>query len=251
MIDSPRLHHNSQTVSLTLDSSLIQSVMRRQDPTELVLDYTRTMMGCLLFEPRPASVLMIGLGGGSMLKYLAAYVPESDLTAVEISQDVIDMRNDFCIPPDNERLRIVCADGAAYVRKPPHAYDLILVDGFSGEGIPDALCSPSFYRHCRAALTPRGLLVANVQADTQQTRDIARRIGKAFGGCVISVESDEGGNEIVTAGDPALFEDTSRDFGARWEALAPVHQQTLAVCSTRFERALRQRPTLASQLGSD
>lgn len=247
MNEEPRLHQNSQTISLSFETTLIQSCMRLDDPDDLVLDYTRTMMGFLLFNPAPASVLMIGLGGGSMLKYLHRHLPEADLTAVEINQGVIDMRHSFCIPPDSDRLRIVCADGAKFVAKPPRNYDVILVDGFTGAGMPEALCSRSFYQHCRAALTPEGLLVANVQADTAQTVEVNRRLSKAFSGCMISVESDEGGNAIATAGSRPAFERCLAEFDARWAALSASHQETLAVSSSRVQRALlkNSRPTNA------
>lgn len=235
--ERPRLHTNSQTVSLSFESSLIQSCMRLDAPDELVLDYTRAMMGFLLFNPAPASILMVGLGGGSMLKYLHKHLPDADLTAVEINQEVIDMRQDFHIPPDSDRLRIVCADGARFLHRPPRQYDVILVDGFTGQGLPEALCSRSFYQHCRTALAPGGWLVANVQADTAQTREVMRRLGKAFSGAVISAESDEGGNEIMMATTDNTVFNTQADFEARWRALAHVHRETLAVASSRIERA--------------
>lgn len=238
MTDAVHVHTNRQTRSLSLSTTLIQSCMRLEDPDELVLDYTRTMMGALLLNPRPRHVLMIGLGGGSMLKYLHRHVPEADLTAVEISQAVIDLRDDFCLPPDSERLRIVCADGAEFMRHPPRAYDLILVDGFTGEGIADELCSRSFYQHCRQALSAEGLFVANVQADTEQTREISKRLLKVFEGSMISVESDEGGNDIVTAGPRHLFEKCRADFESHWQAIGAAHQVTLAVASQRIQRAL-------------
>jgi len=239
MNDEPRLRQNSQTVSLSFEGTLIQSSMLLSDPDELVLDYTRAMMGALLFEPAPAKVLMIGLGGGSMLKYLHRHVPGADLTTVEINQGVIDLRQAFHIPPDSDRLRIVCDDGAAFVRHAQERYDLILVDGFDGRGIPEALCSKGFYQHVRAALAPCGLLVANVQAETAQARQLRQRIGKAFDGQTIMIESDEGGNEIVTAvNDRTVFDALLADFDARWQALAPVHRETLAAASSRMERAL-------------
>jgi len=124
------------------------------------------------------------------------------------------------------------------VAKPPQLYDVILVDGFSGAGLPDALCSRSFYQHCRAALAPDGVLVANVQADTEQTRDIAQRLRKAFSSCVVTVESDEGGNEIMTASSKSVLEACTMAFEPRWAALPPEHQATLAVSSSRLQRAL-------------
>lgn len=238
MTDTPRLHSNSQTLSLSFETTLVQSCMRLDDPLDLVLDYTRAMMGFLLLNPAPNSVLMIGLGGGAMLKYLHAHLPEVDLTTIEISQSVIDLRHDFCLPDESDRQRIICDDGARFVRQPPRLYDVILVDGFSGEGLPPELCSRSFYQHCRAALAPHGVMVANVQADTQQSQDIHRRIDKAFEGGLISIESDEGGNDIVTAGSRGDFEQCCAQFEQRWAALAPVHQRTLAVSSSRMERAL-------------
>ena len=242
MPDDIHIHTNRQTRSLSLSTTLIQSCMRLEAPDELVLDYTRAMMGALLFNPHPRQVLMIGLGGGSMLKYLHRHVPEACITTVEISQGVIDLRDEFCIPPDSERLSVVCADGAAFVAAPPRRYDLILVDGFDGSGIPADLSTRRFYTQCRQALTPSGILVANVQAETSQARQLRDRLGKVFDGQSISVESDEGGNEIVTAAnDRTDLDALAADFGPRWDALQNVHQDTLAACSTRLERALRKR----------
>ena len=256
MEDAPRLHSNSQTLSLSFTSSLIQSSMRLDAPDELLLDYTRAMMGCLLLHPAPRRVLMIGLGGGSMLKYLHRHLPDAMFTVVEISQAVIDLRGDFLIPPDSERLRTVCDDGARFIREfvrtldadsppataktpaRPARFDVILVDGFDGAGLPPALSSRRFYEGCRAALSEDGVLVANVQADTARSREIRQRLCRAFDGAVASVESDEGGNEVMSAATRAVLAQCGADFEARWAALAPVHQATLAATSTRLQRAL-------------
>lgn len=234
----PRLHRNGQTVSLSFESSLIQSCMRLADPDDLVLDYTRTMMGFLVLKPAPASILMIGLGGGSMLKYLRRHLPAADLTVVEIHQGVIDLRAEFHIPPDDDHLRIVCADGAQFVRQHAGAHDVILVDGFTGQGMPEALCSQGFYRDCGKALAPGGLLVLNVQADTEATRQITKRLAKVFDDAITLVESDEGGNVVAMAGDRTDLEHGAAGFDTHWANLPAVHQTTLAASSTRLHRAL-------------
>lgn len=265
--DPPRLHTNSQTLSLSFSSTLIQSSMRLAAPDELVLDYTRAMMGFLLLQPAPRHLLMIGLGGGSMLKYLHRHLPATAFTVVEISPAVIDLRNDFLVPPDGPRLRTVCDDGARFLRdrlrqpsertdpstapEPPEPpdppFDVILVDGFDGAGLPAALSTRRFYEDCRAALSDDGVLVANVQADTARTQEVRQRLGRAFGskggkggGKLACVESDEGGNEVMLVTSSDAQARGSADFEARWAALAPEHQATLAATSTRWQRALRK-----------
>ena len=75
--------------SLHLGSATVQSAMRISDPLELVLSYTRAMMGFLLFVPEPASVAMIGLGGGSLPKFVRHHMPTTRLTVVESNPRVI------------------------------------------------------------------------------------------------------------------------------------------------------------------
>ena len=89
--------------------------MLKAAPERLVLDYTRTMMGFLLLQPAPQRIAMIGLGGGSLLKYCRRHLPDAEFTAVEISPEVIALRRQFGIPDDDARLRVVCADGADFV----------------------------------------------------------------------------------------------------------------------------------------
>ena len=64
--------------SLHLGSDTVQSSMKLDDPYELVLSYTRAMMAFLLFRPRPEHVLMIGLGGGSLPKFVHSICPKPE-----------------------------------------------------------------------------------------------------------------------------------------------------------------------------
>jgi len=72
-----------------------QSEMRIDDPYALVNEYTRKMMGFLAFQPRPKQILIIGLGGGSLVKYCHRYLPTTRITAVEIDPDVLALRSQF------------------------------------------------------------------------------------------------------------------------------------------------------------
>src|SRR5690349_23575080 len=125
------VHDDSDgTVWLDFDDGAVQSRMLRADPARLVLEYTRLMMGFLLLRPAPERIAMIGLGGGSLAKYCAATLPDVDFTTVEIAPDIIALRDVFGIPADGPRFRIVCTDGAAYVRQDGPPLDVLIVDAF-------------------------------------------------------------------------------------------------------------------------
>lgn len=132
----------------------IQSRTMLACPERLALDYTRTMMGFLL-SAKPEFIGMIGLGGGSLAKYCHHKLPKADFTAIELSPEVIALRKDFGIPGDNTRFRVICDDGADYIRDKIDAFDVLLVDGFDRDGQPEQLCSLGFLRPLLRCLAPR------------------------------------------------------------------------------------------------
>lgn len=151
---------------LHLASTRVQSALRVADPDSLALAYTRAMMGFLLFRPQPADVLMIGLGGGSLARFIHARMAPTRVTAVEIVPEVITAaRLMFGLPPDDERLRVEVGDGAAYVAGRPASADAILLDAYDENCPTPALAGPAFYASAREALRPGGVLVANFQGD--------------------------------------------------------------------------------------
>src|SRR3990172_6876243 len=102
--------------SLHLGGDAIQSSIRLSRPDELALDYTRAMMAFLLFRPLPRAVLMIGLGGGSMARYIHQRMPGTRTTVVEINAKVLAAaRSLFHFPADDARLKVEIACGADYI----------------------------------------------------------------------------------------------------------------------------------------
>ncbi|MEO8409143.1 MAG: hypothetical protein ABI478_01115 [Propionivibrio sp.] len=223
----------------------IQSRMAKSDPEKLVLDYTRTMMGFLLFQPRPQRIAMIGLGGGSLAKYCHRHLADCDFSAIELSPAVIALRDVFAIPPDSASFRVLCADGAHYVRDHNNAVDALLVDGFDRRGQPASLCSAGFYENCRTALRPGGVLVVNLCADDAGRDDYIGRIERSFAGRVLAIDADEGDNVIVFAGRDAPFPPSLATLTARLRELESRHavdldrtaQKILDLPSTRNARA--------------
>ena len=148
--------------SLQFNDGAVQSSMRVSEPFELDLSYTRAMMGFLLFNDVPQHILLIGLGGGSLSKYCYQQFPQARITTLEINPNVIALRDEFLIPPDNERFEIVQADAIDYLMRSDLHADVILLDGYDAEGLPKSLCAESFYSNCWHALSEQGVLVANL-----------------------------------------------------------------------------------------
>jgi spermidine synthase len=204
-----------------------QSRMRADRPDELQVDYTRTMMGFLLLRPEPREILMIGLGGGSMAKFCHAHLRSAHLTVVENNPGVIALRDEFAIPPDDERFRVIAGDGAAFVRESRGGVDVLLVDGFGPGGQPPSLCSQAFYDDCKRALAPGGVLVVNLHADDAGHEVHAHRIAQAFDGNALQVIATGQANCIVFAmrGEPLAIEQLR---GPLWmRALSPQGQRQL------------------------
>jgi spermidine synthase len=196
----PHVMRIDDRLSLSFDELRVQSEMRLDAPDELVLGYTRTMMGFLLFCPQPARIAMIGLGGGSIPKYCYATLPESDITVVEIDPDVIALRERFFIPADDARFRILCEDGAAFVGRTQGRYDVLVVDGFNAQGQPAMLSTQRFYNDCRAMLTEGGIMVVNLPDLLETYEPLWARINHSFGHHTILLTAEDSSNRIAFAG---------------------------------------------------
>lgn len=177
----------------------VQSRMRFEDPCALDLEYSRTMMGFLLFKPEPRHIVMIGLGGGSLAKFCHRYLPTARIEAVEINPHVLALRDEFWIPPDDERLTVRLGDGAAFVRDAQSACDVLIVDGFDYDGQPSALSSQAFYDDCADHLRPDGILVVNLCSHHPQHGLFVDRVRRSFADQVLVVDAMDRANSIVFA----------------------------------------------------
>lgn len=188
---------NSKALHFSIDE--IQSRMRLQDPHALDLEYTRTMMAFLLFHPEPADIAMIGLGGGSLAKFCHRHLPQARIRVVEINPHVIALRDEFQVPPDDDRFTVLRADGAQFVRLRATRCDVLMVDGFDSQGLPSRLCSRRFYDDCLEMLQPGGIMVVNLHRGHASYDAQLGRIRRSFDDAVLVVDDGDLSNSIVFA----------------------------------------------------
>lgn len=199
----PIVRRGWRHTDLQFAGGVSQSRMRTFQPDHLLVDYTRTMMASLLFRPRPASIGMVGLGGGSQLKFCHRHLPGARIEVAENNPQVLALRGKFRIPRDGARLQVVLADGAGFVRERAHRYDILLVDGYDETGIPEALSTQRFYDDCRDALVHGGVLAGNLYATDFAAH--VRKLQRSFGrGHVFVLEEKRQSNRVAFAwtGDP-------------------------------------------------
>ena len=186
--------------SLHLDSPTVQSSMNLDDPSELVLSYSRAMMAWLMFVPTPRHITHIGLGGGSFARWIDAFLPDAAQTAVEINPQVIQIaRMLFELPFEGEKFEILEADGAEYVKTLNGGTDVLLVDGFDGEQIIDDLVGEDFFQDCFRALSADGVFAANWWSGDKRYGLFYERLARSFGGRLIAVPAESHGNVAVLA----------------------------------------------------
>ncbi len=219
-------------------SDTIQSSMRISAPHELELSYTRSMMGFLLFAPAPAHVLVVGLGGGSLAKFIHHRLATTRVTAVEINPQVVAAaRAYFALPGDDERLQVAIGDGADFVAAHPCCADVIMVDGFDGAEPAASLCTEAFYDDCLRALTAGGVLVVNLWGSDRRFGQFVRRIGGSFAGRILQLPAERRGNVIVLAFRDGLGCPAWRELQRRAQALEAAYGLEFG----RFAAALQGR----------
>jgi spermidine synthase len=195
----PYIVETSSERRLHFTRDAIQTIMLLDEPDMLVAPYLRKMMSFLLFNPHPARILMIGLGGGALPKFCYRWLKFADITVVEVNREVIALRDEFHIPRDDERFRILHDDGVHHIEQLSHDIDVILIDAFDAHGISPALSNSDFYAYAAERLTENGVLVMNLWGQSARFVDNVKRIRNQFGKSILFVPVTSGGNILLFA----------------------------------------------------
>ena len=110
------------------------------------------------------SVLIIGGGDGGILRRVLMHQGVKHVVMVEIDVRVIDLCRKYLFSIcgnafEDPRVEVIIGDGARFVARDKHHYDLIIVDSPDPVGIANVLFSKNFYRHCKSRLATGGVIV--------------------------------------------------------------------------------------------
>ncbi|VFR53555.1 Spermidine synthase [plant metagenome] len=177
-------------------------------PRRMVFDYTRMMMSALLTQPRPASILVIGLGGGTLPRAYAELLPKARIDVVEIDPAVVKIARTFFGFQPSDRVRVHEADGRKFVQDAVRAgtrYDLVLLDAFDADYIPSHLTTREFLAEVKTLLAPGGVLAANTFTGSTLFERESATYAEVFG----PTYNLRSGNRVILAANGPLPDDAA------------------------------------------
>lgn len=158
----------------------IQSEMNLSKPRDLVLSYTQVMMAALPLADNQRRILLIGLGGASMQKFLQDLLPETALETVEIDPEVVRIAREFFgFEPDDNQI-ISVGDGRVFIENSKKLYDIIFLDAYGPDSIPYSLATQEFLEAVRDRLAKGGVVCSNLLTRNPRFWDMVKTYAEVF-----------------------------------------------------------------------
>ena len=137
----------------------------RPGSSAMVLHYTQAMLLALTMRDGPhRRALVIGLGGGSLPGALRALYPDLHIDSVELDPAMGEVARTFFGYRTDARSLLHIEDARVFVRQAAWAgktYDLVLIDAFDRQYIPEHLLTREFLQQVASILKMDGAIAAN------------------------------------------------------------------------------------------
>ena len=225
----------------TRRSNKSQTCINLKHKKQIVFPYVRMTFAGLLVNPDPGRALMIGLGGGTISGVLMALYPDMYLDIVEIDPAVIRVAREYFNFRESPRTRTHVVDGRVFTRRAVLTgtlqYDLIILDAFTGDYIPEHLMTLEFLTDIKRLLAPGGVLVANTFTGSDLYHHESVTYQAVFGN-FFNFKRRGIGNRVIVATKGTL---PDRDTLERNAALLAPRLAEYAVRITGFPRHLSTR----------
>lgn len=165
----------------------LQSSIDLSAPEVMLVDYTRTMFASLLLNPSPERILIVGLGGGGMVRFAENALPDTQIEAVEIDPAVVRVAEEYFETKNGPGTTIHTVDAFEFLRAENGPYDTIYMDAFLKPGagpeideLTDRLKTVEFLEDVKSRLSADGLVAFNLVAWFPTTRGNIASIREVF-----------------------------------------------------------------------
>ncbi len=144
-------------------SGATQTVIIPGRPEVLHFVYARLMLAGLALVPEPRRILVVGLGGGALPVYLHRHLAGTNIEVVEIDPAVVAVAREYFGYREDARLQTHVGDARAFLRGAPSGrYDMVMLDAFGSERVPEHLTTLEFLADVRRVLAPQGVAASNL-----------------------------------------------------------------------------------------
>ncbi|MES2476543.1 MAG: methyltransferase domain-containing protein [Verrucomicrobiota bacterium] len=153
----------------------------------------------------PASILMLGLAGGTAFRILRHLLPDCRLTAIDIDSGIVELARRH-MDLDALGIEVITADAYAWLEGNRRSFDVVFDDIYLA-GKTDVFrpraWDESLLGNLRRAVAPGGLLAVNLVTGPghRSMQSHTRRILSAAFPQVRSLRTEEGMNEVLAAGE--------------------------------------------------
>lgn len=110
----------------------------------------------------PKTALILGLGGGTVAWQLREIYKDVEITGVEIDPIMVELGKKYL--KWDEETKVLIGDAVDEVKKLTKAkkkFDLILIDMYVGEEVPEKISSEKFVKEVKTLVKERGFIVFN------------------------------------------------------------------------------------------
>ena len=206
-----------------------QTCINLSKPKKMVFSYTKMTLASLLLNPGPKRILIVGLGGGTLPMALADLLPDAVIETVEIDEAVVRVAKDYFGFVEGPRNKTITQDARVFGKRSVLRgieYDLIVLDAFNGEYIPEHLMTVEFLQEMQALLSADGVLVANTFAASRLYDFESATYARVFGR-FLNFRATTTGNRVILVPQARLAAEQRAPLSlaslqARADALAPA-----------------------------
>lgn len=130
------------------------------------------------------SILVLGVAGGSVIKTLVNEINfKGEITGVEIDPEIISLANKYFNLDEIQNLTIIIDDASKFVQKTDNTFDLIIIDIFQDNSMPEFLFESEFVEKTISLLNPGAHLLFNTminsKADLERNKHFVNHFNKA------------------------------------------------------------------------
>ena len=175
----------------------LESGMSLSNPKALLFKIHQVMMTTLFLKDNPKRILIIGLGGGSMVNALNILVPNATIDIVEINPALPSIAQKYFNLKVDGNNKIIIKDGVEFVKNAPEKeYEIVLIDAFDKDYIPPALLSDEFMQNIKKVMKENGAVAINTFIESKyqdlESNLFKNNFGSYYNLCV-------GANRVVLA----------------------------------------------------